>query len=965
MRAHTSCSLAAMAAALCFQPFTAVSAFAQEQAPTTPEGPDPALSEDDLSTIIVEGSRLIGRVDAPQPPILELSEEDIAAYGVGSIAELLEQLGPEINSGRGRGGGGPPVILVNGIRVGSFRELRSYPPEAIERFEVFTEEVAQRFGYSADQRVVNIILKDNYQSYEIEGEYSQPWDGGFSQQEVEATYLRIDGNARLNFNLEFDNTTLLTEAERGIVQADSTAPRVAGDPDPAAFRSLVGESTGFEATVNWNNAITESGTTLSLNATYERDDSLRLQGLDSVLLTGPAPDNETRFRSFNAIDPLAVERTSDSYSTAATLNTGIGDWQITGTIDATLTEARTQTQARIDTASLVTAAANGDLDLEADLGMFPDAGFDQADSQTYTINALATARGNPLYIPGGDISMTLVAGYRGNGIESTDTRDPSFDTDLDRSRFQAGVNLGVPVTSRDEDFGAAFGDITLNFNANVFEQSDFGTLFDWSAGVTWGIFGDITLSATYINRDGSPSLTELGAPNIATPNVPVFDFTNNETVLATVITGGNPDLLVQEQSDWVFGLNWRLPFLDRGSLQIQYFNNSSRNISSGFPVLTPAIEAAFPDRVERDMAGTLTLLDERFVNFAEQDVERIRVGLNMGGEFGGGGDEARGGGRGGPPAGAGGGRPGAGQGGPPAGGQGAGQGGGGRPNAEQFAAMRERFCAAETATLVTQFNAVLEAQQNGTELPTDEAGNPINIPPQMLQRLVGDDGRISAERIDQAKQFICNAEGGRPGGAQGGGQGAGEGRGGGQGGGGGGGGRRGGGGFPFGGNDDGPPVARWFANLNYTYEIDNTVLIADGIPQLDLLAGDALSGGGQARHSAQWRSGIFYDGYGVLLFANYTGASEIRGSGLPGSTDLFFDDFATVDLRTFFDVGQRESWVEAVPFLRNVRVGFDIENIFDSRQRVVDSNGDTPLRFQPFLLDPRGRTFEIEFRKLF
>ncbi|WP_199857686.1 TonB-dependent receptor plug domain-containing protein [Erythrobacter sp. EC-HK427] len=961
MRTNTYCSLAAIAAALVFQPLVSATAIAQDQEPTTPEGPDPALSEDDMNTIIVNGARLIGRVDAPQPPILELNEDDIAAYGVGSIAELLQQLGPEITSGRGRGGGGgQPVILVNGIRVGSFRELASYPPEAIERFEVFTEEVAQRFGYSADQRVVNIILKDNYQSFEVEGEYSQPWAGGFSEQEVQGTYLRIDGTARLNFNAEWNNTTPLTEAERGVVQTTSSAPLVAGDPDPAAFRSLVGESTGYELTANWNNAISDTGTVLSLNATYERDDSLRLQGLDSVLLTGPAPDNETRFRSFNAIDPLAVDRRTDSYSTAATLNTNLGDWQVTGTVDATLADARTQTQARIDTTALVTAAAAGTLDLEADLGMFPDAGFDQADSQTYTVNALATARGNPLYIPGGDVSATLVAGYRANGIDSTDTRNPGFDTDLSRSRYQAGLNLGIPITSRDEDFGGALGDISLNLNGNVYEQSDFGTFTDWSAGITWGIFGDITLSATYLERETSPSLTQLGTPTIETPNVPVFDFANNETVLATVRTGGNADLLVQRETDWKFGIQWSLPFVDRGSLQIEYFDNSSRNVSSGFPVLTPEIEAAFPDRVERDVSGTLTLLDERFVSFARQDAQRIRVGLNMGGQFGGG--DGQGGGQGGPPGGApaGGPPPGAGQGGAPGAGQGA-----GRPNAEQFAAMRQRFCEADPADLVTQFNAVLEAQQNGTEPPLDEQGNPITIPPQMLQRLVGEDGRISADRITMARQFICTTDGAQPaaGGRPGGGQQAGAG--GGRPGGGGGRGGFGRGGFPFGGNNDGPPVARWFANLNYTYEIDNTVLIAPGLPELDLLAGDALSGGGQPRHSAQWRSGIFYDGYGMFLTANYTGESEIRGSGQAGSTDLFFDDFATLDIRTFFDLGQRDSWVEAVPFLRNVRVGFDIENIFDSRQRVLDSNGDTPLRYQPFLLDPRGRSFELEFRKLF
>ena len=964
MRAHTSSSLAAIAAMLACQSIAA-SASAQDAQPTAqdssqepPTGPDPAQSEDDINEIIVFGARLRGTIDAPQPPILELDQEDIAAYGAGSIAELIEALGPQVTSGRGRGGSGRPVILVNGVRISSFRELRSYPPEAIERTEVFSEEVAQRFGYSPDQRVVNIILKDNYSSLRIEVEYGQPFDGGFSQQEVQGTYLRIDGPSRLNVNLEWDNSSLLTEGERGVIQADGNIPDVASDPDPADFRSLVGDSSSWEATVNWTTTLGESGNSVSLNGTYERDDSLRLQGLDTVALTDPG--GATALRSFNAIDPLGVDRGSNSYSAAATLNAGVGDWQITGTVDATISDSVSRTQLRLDTTDLVAAAAAGTLALDADLGDFADAGFDEAVTDTYTVNALLTARGNPVYLPGGEMSVTAVAGYRANGIESTDTRTIGQITDLDRTRWQGGLNIGIPITSRAEDFGGALGDISLNFNAAVFEQSDFGTLFDWSAGVNWGILEGLTLSATYIERDSSPSLSQLGNAQIATPNVPVFDIANNETVLATVITGGNPLLPAQSQSDWKFGINWELPFIDNGRLQIEYFDNSSADVTSGFPVLTPAIEAAFPGRVTRDPTGTLTVLDERFVTFAEQDVERIQFGINMSGRFGGG-DEARGGGRGGP-----------GSGEPPASaGRPAGGGGEGArrgpPSPERMAQMRAQFCQAEPDVVIARFNAVLEAAENGEQPPVGPDGEPLTIPPRMLQRLTGEDGRIDPERFTMLSERICSAEGGArqgdgpSGGPQtdgrrvrGGNRGGGGGRG------------RGGRGFGrFGGGGDGPPVGRWFTNLTYTLELENTVLIAPGIPQLDLLEGDALSGGGQPRHSVRWRGGAFYDGYGVFLFASYTGASRINGSGLAGSSDLFFDDYATVNIRTFVDLGQRDKLVAAIPFLEGSRIGFDIDNIFDARQRVTDSDGNTPLAYQPFLIDPRGRSFEIEFRKMF
>ena len=99
--------------------------------------------------------------------------------------------------------------------------------------------------------------------------------------------------------------------------------------------------------------------------------------------------------------------------------------------------------------------------------------------------------------------------------------------------------------------------------------------------------------------------------------------------------------------------------------------------------------------------------------------------------------------------------------------------------------------------------------------------------------------------------------------------------------------------------------------------------------------------------------------------ARYVGTSRIDGSGLPGSTDLFFDDLLTVNMRLFADLNQRTGLIERVPLLKNTRVTLGINNVFDARQRVTDSTGAVPLRYQPFLIDPVGRFFEIELRKLF
>ena len=95
-------------------------AFAQDGEPVAQEAPEDASEGGEIvNEIVVSGARLRGQLDTDVPPLLELNEEDIAAEGVTSIADLITQISNQTGSARGRGGG-RPVILINGIRVGSF-----------------------------------------------------------------------------------------------------------------------------------------------------------------------------------------------------------------------------------------------------------------------------------------------------------------------------------------------------------------------------------------------------------------------------------------------------------------------------------------------------------------------------------------------------------------------------------------------------------------------------------------------------------------------------------------------------------------------------------------------------------------------------------------------------------------------------------------------------------------------------
>src|SRR5690606_10764389 len=206
----------------------------------------------------------------------------------------------------------------------------------------------------------------------------------------------------------------------------------------------------------------------------------------TVTLVGPAPDDAMAVRTFG--DPLTVDSRTSTYSLGTTVDTRIGDWQITGTADGNHAVSRSRIDRRADFAELADlqdAARAGTFPLSGEITGLSDAGFDEANSTTDTANALVTAIGRPVLLPGGELTLTLDTGYNYTRIESEDTRNPGVTTSLKRGDLSAGFNLGIPITSRREDFGAAIGDVSLSLQAGIDHLSDFGTLTDWTAGLNW------------------------------------------------------------------------------------------------------------------------------------------------------------------------------------------------------------------------------------------------------------------------------------------------------------------------------------------------------------------------------------------------------------------------------------------------------------------------------------------------
>jgi hypothetical protein len=119
------------------------------------------------------------------------------------------------------------------------------------------------------------------------------------------------------------------------------------------------------------------------------------------------------------------------------------------------------------------------------------------------------------------------------------------------------------------------------------------------------------LQASYIFNQEAPSLSNLGGAQTISYNQSVYDFVKGQSVLATVITGGNRGLVRESRNDIKLGINWTLPVVKNSNLIVEYFDNRSRNVSSSFPALTAAVLGAYPGRVTRDsLTGDITQIDE-------------------------------------------------------------------------------------------------------------------------------------------------------------------------------------------------------------------------------------------------------------------------------------------------------------------------------------------------------------------
>jgi iron complex outermembrane receptor protein len=900
-----------------------------------------------------------GAVVGDIEPELQLSPSDIQSYGVSTVADLLNELAPQTRSDRGRNASTAtsPVLLLNGRRISSLNEIQNIPTEAILRVDILPEEVSLKYGYTADQRVVNFVLKPQFRAFTGEIVGGTTTEGGDPTGQAEADQFKVDLDTRTNFDLKYQATGGLTDAQRGISETAPGAPfdyagnvvsPTGGEIDPA-LSALVGKPVtvaGVPAGVAANQALTLAnfqptagvanvadtaadhsllsatqsltanaviarpifwGINATLNVTLTGTTSSSLQGLPGVSLTTPAGDPFSPFGEPVVVDRYAagespLTQTIDGWTghVGVTFNRDIGSWRVSLTSAYNHAGTETETDTGLNPSAL---QALLDADSSAfnpfgplPLGMLPAPLPDTARAITNGGNIQVLSNGPLLHLPAGDLFVSAKLGDVVQVAASTSDQMGFHQSQtLTRNIVQGILNLDLPVASHENKVLGFLGDLYLNANTAIDDYSDFGLLPTLGFGVNWTPIPGYNFIVSETHDHVAPTIQQLDGPVVATPGVRVFDYATGQTATVTQLTGGDPALTDDNRHVIKVGLTFK-PFPTHDfTLTANYIDSHIANAIETFPAASAAIEAAFPTRFLRNDDGDLIEEDNRPLNFASDDRQELRWGVNFSMPVGK--------------------QP------PP-------------PAFDRRALARRR-----------------NGGQGGAGFrgPGGPAASGGGIAGGGAQAGAGGGDESGSGASSPAPGSQADNEAGGFGGRGFGGFG----------------GRGGRGGFG-GGGGAAPPGGRFQFAVYHTIVFKDQFVVARGGPVLDLLGGaPAGSAGGQYQNEVEAQLGYTNNGYGARLSADWRSSTVVMGGAAGSSGTLSFSDIATVNLRLWDDFTPQRALIAAHPFLNGVRVTFNVTNLFNQSLIVHDSAGPTPLIYQTAFLDPTGRVISVNLRKIF
>jgi hypothetical protein len=922
-------------------PITAVFIVAAIQLPTTvlaASNAEESQPAQDMDQVIVSAQAVPGAVIGDIPPENQLNPTDIASYGVSTVNDLLNEISDQTQSEQGRDSSSGPIILVNGKRISGINEVGDFPTESILRVDILPEEVALRYGYGAQQKVVNIILRRRFQAKVANLDGSASTEGGGEIGTGDLSDTRIRDNDRVNIVGRVKSQAALRESDRGVSSTAGTVSDPSGTiGDDSDARTLKPATRTYSLNGVVAHTLSDA-ITASFNATASYQTSRALNGDPVADLQVPASspfalsDSDTTLDRYLSDEALHQDIDAGKAHAGVTLNADLPKmWRLSVIGSYDYADTRTQTDRGYDVATLQDAIDAGEIDPYGPLPSSVLGSLRRQDARaiTNTGSASMLANGKLFRMPAGDVTTSVKVG--GNFSDLDATTNGQEGRTSNRTQATGQVSMDVPLTSRSNRVLSAIGDLSVNVNEAITDVSSYGSLGNFGYGLHWSPRKEISIIASVNEDRQAPTLAQLSNPTVTTSNVRVYDYVQGKTVTVSQISGGNPDLQADDRH--VFKLGATLAPISTTALKLNltanYIHSVTRNAVGTLSSATANAEAAFPDRFVRDEDGTLITVDSRAVNFAREEREAIRWGFNLT-------KQLRAPTR---PTRAPGSRPpGMRNRQPPAVGERAARGSAprgtsGGPAGESTPADNTRAGNGGQPPVESSANGPDEVVVAGQrESASNNAFGPP--PPDFLDRPDGPPGGGPPDGAPPGARGQRAGGGFGPSGNRGGGRGGG-----------------------FGGGNG----AQLELSLYHSWYFRDEVRFNAEGPAVDLLNGGTIGSGGQARHKIQLNAGVLDNGIGVRFSGSWTSATDITDGG-EGSGPLYFSSLATFDLRLFANLQQRFIGKE---WARGTRVTLAVSNLFNAHQDVRDGSGATPLIYQPAFLDPYGRVVSLSFRRLF
>lgn len=621
--------------------------------------------------VVIYGILDNGTLSGVQPQD-ELGEGDIAAFGVNNVGELIDEVSSAAS-------GDEPVVLVNGRPVTSMADVGDLPAEAVSRIQILPRQAAAALGQPPGRRVLNVVIKNNLQQATVNAAATLATVGKGTAWQGEASLLRQRNGNRTSIVVRGKRTDPLFESDRGIQAADAVSlfgrngnilPYPAGsaeiDPvlsaqagrlvriaavpagrerptiadfaatanvadisDASRLRTLIDEREGIEVNANITRKLgTDTVVSVNMKLDIERSDGLN--GPAGVSLRIPTGSPYSPFSRdvllSRALPALRLANDTSNVNFGTSLTTRIGKWRLSALGSFIHANSRRTIETGVDIRAVQDAIVAGTRNPFAPIE--PDATpllvtHSRAVSDLAQVQAIAT--GPLAQLPAGPVTATVRAGARLDRF-SARTTDPfaTRQSRFARDEWSLFGNVVLPLLA-----SRRLGALDVQANGAIRDISAVGTVSEYGASANWRPDSSTELSLAYNVQRVAPSAGLLSEPIVVTPNYRVFDFIRGESVLVDFVTGGNPDLRTGQRD--VLTASGRLSPFGKLALTLSGELNHvrSRDLVGILPPVSAAVQAAYPDRFQRDPDGRLRRVDSRAVNFAREVRDELRWGFDV------------------------------------------------------------------------------------------------------------------------------------------------------------------------------------------------------------------------------------------------------------------------------------------------------------------------------------------------